>query len=289
MNDPTYTPDSGSSGLKTAILVGAVIALVAANVYLYLQVDTVKNDMAKLRESVASEVTNLREASTVTTATNRRTVDNLKNELETARRQASAAAGVAKTEALAHVEKVASRLADEQRRQDQQLASQIGEVKDAASTANTKIADVSGEVNTVKGQVSSTKAELEKTISDLKRVTGDLGEHSSLIATNGKELAALRRLGERNYVEFNLAKSKQPQRIGDITMILKKTDQKRNKYTVEVFADDKRIEKKDKNTNEPVQFYVAKARQPYEIVVNEVGKDIIKGYLASPKDQVARN
>lgn len=289
MNDPTYTPDSGSSGLKTAILVGAVIALVAANVYLYLQVDTVKNDMAKLRESVASEVTNLREASTVTTATNRRTVDNLKNELDTARRQAAAAAGVAKTEALAQVEKVAARLAEEQRKQEQQLTTQIGEVKDAASSANTKIADVSGEVNTVKGQVSSTKAELEKTIADLKRVTGDLGEHSSLIATNGKELAALRRLGERNYVEFNLAKSKAPQRIGDITMLLKKTDQKRNKYTVEVFADDKRIEKKDKNTNEPVQFYVAKARQPYEIVVNEVGKNIIKGYLSTPKDQVARN
>ena len=69
----------------------------------------------------------------------------------------------------------------------------------------------------------------------------------------------------------------------------KKTDQKRNKYTLEVYADDKRTEKKDKNVNEPVQFYVAKARQPYELVVNEIGKDVIKGYLATPKDQIARN
>jgi hypothetical protein len=72
-------------------------------------------------------------------------------------------------------------------------------------------------------------------------------------------------------------------------VLLKKTDAKRNKYTVEVYADDKRTEKKDRNINEPVQFYVAKARQPYELVVNEVGKDVVKGYLATPKDQIARN
>jgi hypothetical protein len=101
-------------------------------------------------------------------------------------------------------------------------------------------------------------------------------------------LAALRRLGERNYFEFKLGKSKQPQRVADITLLLKKTDAKRNKYTVEVMADDKRVEKKDKNVNEPVQFYTSKARIPYELVVNTVGKDLISGYLATPKETVAR-
>ena len=72
-------------------------------------------------------------------------------------------------------------------------------------------------------------------------------------------------------------------------MLLKKTDPKKNKYTIELVADDKRVEKKDKNLNEPVQFYVAKARQPYEIVVNEVKKDQIVGYLTTPKVQSARN
>ena len=163
------------------------------------------------------------------------------------------------------------------------------EVKDVSTSANAKIADVNGEVSNVKNQVASTKAELDRTIGDLKKVTGDLGVQSGYIATNGKELAALKRLGVRNYFEFNLAKSKTPQKVGDITMLLKKVDQKRNKYTLEVHADDKMTEKKDKNINEPVQFYVAKARQPYELVVNEVGKDVIKGYLATPKDQIARN
>lgn len=284
---------SESSGVKTAVLAGAVIAMLAANVYLYMQVDVLKTDMSKLRESIATEVTNLRENSSATTATHRKSLDTLKSELGDARRAASMAASSSRSEAQKYADQLATELAAEQKRQQQQVASQLSDVKTEVqgvnTSANAKIADVTGEVTNVKNQVESTRSELEKTIGNLKKVTGDLGEQSGYIATNSKELAALKRFGERNYFEFNLAKAKVPQKVGDVTLLLKKTDQKRNKYTVEVFADDKRTEKKDKNINEPVQFYVAKARQPYELVVNEIGKDIIKGYLATPKDQIARN
>ena len=293
MSDPvqTYPPPPGDSGssVKTAVLVGAVIAMLAANVYLYMQVDVLKTDISKLRESIATEVTNLRENSTASTATHRKSIETLKSELEAARRTAATAASHAKSEAESHADQIAKQLAAEQKRQAQEVASEISAVKAEASTTNSKIGEVNSEVSTVKTQVASTKSELEKTIGDLKKVTGDLGVQSGYIATNGKELSALKRLGERNYFEFNLAKAKTPQKVGDITLLLKKTDPKKNKYTVEISADDKRTEKKDKNINEPVQFYVAKARQPYELVVNEVGKDIIKGYLATPKDQIARN
>jgi len=282
-------PASNSSSVKTAVLIGAVVALLAANVYLYLQVDALKGDMAKLRESVQTEFSNVKESTTVTSASNRRNIDTLKTELEEARRQANAAAGRAKTEALTHAEQLATKLENEQRKQQQIVSGQINEVKEGVSATTAKIADVSGDVTNVRTEVASTKTELEKTIGDLKKVTGDLGVQSGYIATNGKELSALKRLGERNYFEFNLAKTKTPQKIGDITILLKKADPKRNKYTVEVYADDKKTEKKDKNVNEPVQFYVAKARQPYELVVNEVKKDVVVGYLATPKDQVARN
>src|SRR5207244_3489132 len=104
--------------------------------------------------------------------------------------------------------------------------------------------------------------DLQKTIADLKTTRGDLGVQSGLIATNSSELAALKRLGERNYIEFKLGKTKDRQRVGDITLLLKKTDPKKNKYTVEVMADDKLTEKRDKNVNEPVQCYTSKARQP---------------------------
>jgi chromosome segregation ATPase len=267
--------------------------MLAANVYLYMQVDVLKTEISKLRESIATEVTNLRENSTATTATHRKSIDTLKTELEEARRQATMAASHSKVEAQSYADKLAKELADEQKRQEQQVSNQFSEVKTEVKGVNdaatAKIAETNGEVSNVKNQVASTKSELEKTISNLTKVTGDLGVQSGYIATNGKELAALKRMGERNYFEFSLAKAKTPQKVGDITLLLKKVDQKRNKYTLEVHADDKMTEKKDKNINEPVQFYVAKARQPYELVINEVGKDLVKGYLATPKDQIARN
>jgi hypothetical protein len=141
----------------------------------------------------------------------------------------------------------------------------------------------------VKTEVASTKSELEKTVANLKRVVGDVSSQGSLIATNGTELQALKALGERNYVEFRLNKTKDMQKVGDVAVILKKADMKKNRYTIELLVDDKRVEKKDKTVNEPVQFLTSRARQPYEIVVNEVKKDQIAGYLATPKVQAARN
>jgi hypothetical protein len=120
-------------------------------------------------------------------------------------------------------------------------------------------------------------------------VRGDLGVQSGLIATNGKELSALKALGDRNYVEFNLQKTKSFQKIGNVQLLIKAVDPKKNKYTVELIADDKKVEKKDKNINEPLQFYMAGSRQPAELVVNEVRKDQLVGYLSTPKVAVARN
>jgi hypothetical protein len=280
-------PESGS-GPMIPILFGVVIALAIATIYMFLQLNKAQTDLAALRESIATEVASLKQASTVTSATNRRHLETLRNELETARRQAAMAAGSAKGEAQKHADDLARRLEVETKRQQQVLRAEIGEVKETATATSARVGEVSTEVGTVKTAVASNKAEIDKTISDLKRATGDLGVQSGLIATNSKELSALKALGERNYFEFNLAKSKKPQRVGDITILLKKADLKKNLYTIELVADDKKVEKKDKSVNEPLQFYVSKARQPYEIVVNEVKKDRISGYLSTPKVQQAR-
>jgi hypothetical protein len=278
----------GGSRVVIPLLFGAVIALVAATVILFVQLDGLRTDVAKLRESMQVEIANLKEATKITSAASRRHLDELRDELEAARRQAAVAVGQARTEALAKAEQLARQLAEEQRRQHQQVASELSEVKQATTATSAKLGEVSSEVSSVKSEVASTKSELEKTIAELKRMTGDMGVMSGLIATNAKELAALKALGDRNYFEFDLKKTKNPQRVGDIAILLKRTDPKRNKYTIDVIADDKRVEKKDRNVNEPVQFYVSKARQPYEIVVNEVRKDQIIGYLATPKVQSTR-
>jgi hypothetical protein len=123
----------------------------------------------------------------------------------------------------------------------------------------------------------------------LKRVTGDVDGQASLIATNGKELDALKALGTRNYSEFTINKGKDPTRVGNVMIQLKKVDPKNNRFTIELTVDDIKVEKKDRTVNEPIQFLTSKATQPDEIVVNKCGKNQIVGYLATPKVQIPRS
>ncbi len=294
MSPTTYPgPQPERSGLKTALVAGALIALVAANIYLYVQLDHVRTDLATTRGTLSAQLASLRDASSVSSASATRHIETLQQELATAREQARTLSSQAKTEATARAEQLAKQLAAAQAQAQQQLATQITGVKQEADTAaqnlDTKIAGVSTDVGGVKTQLSSTQSELEKTIATLKSVQGDLGVTSGLVATNGQELAALKLKGERNYIDVKLGKTKQPVRFADITLLLKKTDPKHNRFTVDVMADDKLTEKKDRTINEPVQFFVSKGgRTPYELVINQVTKDQIIGYLSTPKDQVAR-
>ncbi len=292
MSELDNPPSSGSGlSLSTAVLFGAVIALLAATVYLFIQVDRVQTDVANLEKTLQKDLSTLRESSSVTTATNRRNLDTMKDELESAKRQAAMAVGQAKIELLHRAEVLNAQVVEEQRRQSAQVASQISEVKEATSETAAKIGEVKTDVTGVKTDLGATKAELDKTIAELKQVRGDMGEMSGLIATNGKELNALIVKGDRNYFKFeHFKKTKAPQKLGDIAILLKKTDPGKGKYSLDVIADDKKpVEKKDKGVNEPLQFYVfSKSNQPYELVVNQVGKDEISGYLATPKVQTPR-
>jgi len=281
-------PPGGSGGVKIPILFGLVIALIAANIYLYVQLSTVRTDMTKMHDSLLDELSRVRETSDVSSQTSRRTIDGLRDQLETSRRQLSLATGQARSDALKNVEAAKQELEAAQAEQAKAFDSKVTAVQQSADAANTKAAEVGTEVTTVKTDVASTKSELEKTIADLKRTNGDLNVQSGLIATNGKELAALRELGERNYIEFKIVRGKDAQKVGDVLIRLEKTDPKRNRYTIEVTADDKRMEKKDRTINEPLQFYTSKARQPYEIVVNDVQKNLVVGYLSTPKVQNGR-
>jgi chromosome segregation ATPase len=293
-NPPIYPPPPKSgSNLPLALAGGAIVAMLAGNIYLFMQIQDMKKETVRTRDEIQAEIDKVVESTSAVGASSRKHAEQLREELVAARRAAldaaQSAAQRAKQEAISNSTETAKKLEQEQQQMQTKLSSDIGDVKQQASTANTKIDSVSTEVGSVKGDVASTKSELDKTIAELKSVKGDLSGTNSLVATNGKELAALRRLGERNYTEFKLIKTKEPQRVGDIALLLKKTDPKKNKFTIEVKADDKSTEKKDRNVNEPVQFYVAKAAQPYEIVVNNVGKDTISGYLSTPKDRIPRN
>jgi len=138
------------------------------------------------------------------------------------------------------------------------------------------------DVSAVNGAVTVVKTDLEGTKNDLKLTRSELG---TLIARNHEEIDTLRRMGERDYVEFTIAGRNKPQKVGNITVELRSADVKKNKFTVALVVDDVRTEKKDRLTNEPIVYYTRGLRQADEFVVNSVAKDKITGYISMPKNR----
>jgi len=281
---PTYIiPQPTGPNWKTPVLVGALVLLGASNIYQYVQLDHVRTetagDVKKMADTLAAQVEQMRIDSSAEVKQSRQEEEELQARLADERRAAENAVGQAKLDAQRQVDSLQAKVVAEEAVQQKAIA----DAKQAADTANTQVAAVSTDVGTVKSDLGNTKSQLESTIANLKRAQGDLDSHSSLIATNSTELKALRELGERNYAEFTITKSKQFTKVADIMVELKKADPKRHRFTISITADDATVEKKDRNINEPIQFYTKKARQPYEIVVNDVKKDTIVGYLATPK------
>ncbi len=282
---PSRSRAQRGSALLVPILLGAVIALIAANVYLFLQIDKLKTDIAVVQQGLADEVVQLKETVSVTNAASRKRVEGLQEQLAAAQQEATQAVGRAKSEAVQRAEALSRQLAEEQRKQQEQQKLMASRLEEVNRSATENVQQVEQTVETFKRELTDADSELNIA---LKKAMGDMGVMSGLIATNADELNQLKALGDRNYFEFDLRKAKQPARVGDILVRLTRTDTKRNRFTIEVVADDKKVEKKDRTLNEPIQFYTLSSRQPYELVVNNVQKDRIVGYLATPKVQRTR-
>lgn len=160
------------------------------------------------------------------------------------------------------------------------LRQQIGQVQQQTSA---QFGEVSSELNGTKSDVASTRKDLSDTNTKLGTAIGDLGVQSGLIARNHDEVEELKRLNERNIYEFTMSKEKLPQRVGPIQLILRKINSKNLTFTLDIIADDRKTERKDKSLEEPIQFYTRGSHTMDEIVVYDVKKNSISGYLSTAK------
>lgn len=167
---------------------------------------------------------------------------------------------------------------------------EAAELNDAATqkisaldtSVHTELATKAGtdDVKNVDTKVTAVSTDLNTTKEDLKMAKSELG---TLIARNHDEVDQLRRLGERDYVEFTIAGKNKPQKVGNVTVELKGINQKKNQVNIAMVVEDKRFEKKNRALNEPIFFYLSGTHLPEEIVINKVGKDQISGYVSIPK------
>jgi chromosome segregation ATPase len=193
---------------------------------------------------------------------------------------------------LKEAHSVAEKLKQENVQAAQRLRKELAAKADAQAVkqfheeATTKLAEVqqdtSAKFGAVSGEVQGVRTDLDATREELANSKKELG---SQIAHNSSELLELRRRGERDYFEFDMNKSKEFAHIADVLIQLRKTDVKRQKFDIAIQADDTTVTKKDRTVNEPVTFIVGPDRLRYELVVNYVQKDRIRGYLSTPKDK----
>jgi chromosome segregation ATPase len=136
------------------------------------------------------------------------------------------------------------------------------------------------DVNKLNGDVTGVKSDLDATKNNLQMARGEFG---TLIARNHEDIEQLRRMGQRDYFEFTIEKKGTRQKVGDLMVELRGTNQKKNQFTLALYVDDTRFEKKNRSSNEPIYFYTRGSRAPLELVINQVGKDRVVGYLSVPK------
>jgi chromosome segregation ATPase len=258
---PVYHPGHQSTAGKW-ILLALAIAYVAGSLYFLF-------DLRSKLDKVTQEQT----------ASEKQTADLTK------RMQAAEADSETLAQQLGMTKKdLAARTQELQRQQRASMAKMAEEQKQQINAVAGEVGNVKTDVGGVKTDLGATKASLEETKTQLQRAIGDLGVQSGLIANTRGDLEALKHRGDRQYYEFTLLKGAKPQAISTVALQLRKTDPKRGKYTLSVTADDKAIEKKDRNQSEPVQFYTGREHMLYELVVWTVDKNKVTGYLSTPKN-----
>jgi DNA repair exonuclease SbcCD ATPase subunit len=256
----TEVQDGQSTSGKWVILVLAIL-FVAGSLYAIFDYRGRIEKLEKAQTTSASQVSDLTKRMAEAEANS----ETLANQL-----------GITKKE----LAKRASQLQQAQRAAEERISQQQ---KEQISQVTGEVAGVKTEVGGVKTDVASTRTDLEATKARLESVKGDMGVMSGLIATTRGDLETLKHRGDRNYYEFTLDKSKNPKPVSTVSLQLKKTDPKRGKFTLNVMADDRTIEKKDRNMNEPIQFYTGREHMLYELVIWTVDKNKVTGYLSTPK------
>ena len=279
-------------------LAGVLVLALAGNIFLLVRSNNLSDQITALQAGTDGQFSKVNAAAETSQEDSRKQMATLSDSLNTYHTASTAQAARIQADARKQNDQIKHTIEEQQ----EAISGEISEVKTAADGANAKLTEVSSDVGNVKTDVTGVKTDvtgvktelataqtaLNQHTDELKRMVGDMGAMSGLIATNGKDLAALRELGERNYFEFTLAKGQKSTKVGDVVLTLKKADPKNNRFTLAVAANDKLVEKRDRTINEPVQIYMAGEKQPHEIVVNEVKKDQVVGYLATPKVTVSR-
>lgn len=266
---PAAPAESGSNNTLRNIIIAVAVIYVAASLYFifdaHSRIAKLEADQKAAAESAATHNAAIMKKLGMTEASLEEAAQKFESKLGQTQKEV-----VNRTTQLAKQQQASEeKLRAESEKNIGAVASEVGGVK----------TDVAG----AKTDIASTRSDLEATKAKLQSAIGDLGVQSGLIAHTREELDYLKHRGDRNIFEFTLKKGDHPKPVSTISLALKKVDAKKGKFSLNVVADDRTIEKKDRTVNEPMQFYTGRDRNLYEVVVMSADKNSVSGYLSTPK------
>jgi hypothetical protein len=265
--------DSGSSA-KFLLIFLVLVGLAVGEIYTMHKINSMRDALqaqqtetgtqlrAEFRDQLTGRVRAIERA-------NAQQMDALKDELDEAAKRTGTTGGE-----LKRARAMVAQLQNEQRNEAQQLQAELAQKADQQ-----QMGALNKDVSAQRTDLDNTKKAIESVRSDLGMARSEMG---TLIARNHDEVEQLRKMGERDYYEFTMER-RSPVRVGGINLTLTKTNVRRHRFNLNLLADDVVVEKKDRTINEPIIFYVNGSKKPYELVINEVNQDEVKGYLSTPK------
>jgi hypothetical protein len=266
---------SGSTrpGILSLLTVAALAVLAAGEIFTLYRTASLRDALeaqtrmrselrAELQEQINGRLTAIETADT-------QRIDELQSELDDAAKRMGTTGGE-----LKHARAMVAKLHEEHQQETEQIKKELAQKADQQ-----QVGALNQDITAQRTDIDSTKKALDSVRSDLGMARSEMG---TLIARNHDEIDQLRKLGERDYLEFTVDRKK-PAHVAGVNLGLKRTNVKRHRFTLEMTVDDLQVEKKDRTINEPIFFYVNGSRKPYELVVNEVKSDQVKGYLSTPK------
>ncbi len=267
-------PESSSTRGQFLLILPVLAALIVGELYGIHKInstrDALEAQQAQTRKQLAAEFQDqLTSRMSAIENANAQQFDALKDELDSAAKRLGATGGE-----LKRARATVAELQNEQHQQAEQLQEELAQKADQQ------------QVGALNQDVSAQRTDLDNTKKALDSVRSDLGmarsEMGTLIARNHDDIEQLRKMGERDYFEFT-ANRKALARVAGVGLNLTKTNVKQHRFNFDLVVDDVRVEKKGRTINEPIFFYVNGSKRPYELVVNEVKSNEVKGYVSTPK------
>ena len=277
---------NGGKGWKIAGGI-AVAALIGLNVHLMNKVGAIETSTQSERSAMTAEVSDLEAALSAQRGAHQREISALQQSVEKTKAEA---ANRARSEARRGADQLSKLIAQKEREQQDMFLTEIGSVRGEADINRKGIEDVSTRVVGVQGELDQTRQSLNETADLLVSTQTDVDVISGRVGAHEAAIERLKMQGQRDVTQFQLPVAKQRTKVQTVHMRVKDIYFKKNRYTLEVMADDKVVTHKDRLLNQPVEFYVTGAAQPYEVVVTDIERNQVTGYLATPKfKQLARN